>query len=586
MKQPPYSKHFDDVYFSRDDGLAETRYVFLESSNLPDAWRGKKNFTIAECGFGTGLNFFAAWDLFEQTADDDAVLDFISFEKYPLAPDEISDALEPWQKEFNAKIETLLAQYPLRINGFHRLYLTPQIRLTLVFDDINLALPELTVPCGVDAWFLDGFAPAKNPDMWSDTIFENMARLSHEHTTLATFTAAGDVRRGLEKAGFTIQKKRGYGHKRDMVVGNYNGSFKQIENNKTKRIAIIGGGLAGTSCAYRLKQQGLISVLFEKSDVLAAGASGNIRGLYNPKFRAEVDPESIFYQSAFNRFYKMAKLLDDTHGIDFKPCGGLHLVMDDEQALRTQKFLNNETWHYDHLRLVQSDEASKIAGQSLEKSALYLNESGSVSLEKTCRAYTHDVDVRLKTEILTMEKNGEEWQINGENFDAVILACAVAVQNLLPDHNIPIHVVRGQVTHIEPRADLNCNICYGGYITPHDEGFHLVGATYQKWRDDNVPDPADDEENLEKLNDVIPSFKDSKVIGHRASFRTVSRDHFPLIGKVTDNLYVTTAHSSLGLISSIAGADLIADMISRAPYSLPQSSIDKLNPLRFNKTKH
>ncbi|QQG36935.1 MAG: tRNA (5-methylaminomethyl-2-thiouridine)(34)-methyltransferase MnmD [Micavibrio aeruginosavorus] len=218
------SVQFDDIYFSPEDGLAETEHVFLRGNNLPAAWQDRSSFTIAETGFGTGLNFLAAWKLFEETAPVAHQLDYVSFEKYPLSSEEILTALRRWQGYFGGRLEKMAALYPLRINGVHRVHLTPRTRLTLIFDDVNEALPRLIVPRGVNAWFLDGFAPAKNPQMWSDVLFDGMARLSAEGATVASFTAAGHVRRGLAAREFTVSKVRGYGRKRDMTQAVFNRS--------------------------------------------------------------------------------------------------------------------------------------------------------------------------------------------------------------------------------------------------------------------------------------------------------------------------------------------------------------------------
>lgn len=209
------SKEFGDVYFSVQDGLAETRHVFIEGNNLPTRWQGRENFTIAETGFGTGLNFLAAWQLFDETAKPDQKLDFISFEKYPLSVNEIREALTPWQ--FGERLEILLQNYPLRISGFHKLLLTDQITITLILGDINDMIPQLKA--SIDCWFLDGFKPSSNPEMWSDIVFANMNRLSRPGATFATFTAAGFVKRGLQNAGFNVHKIKGFGTKRDMLAG-------------------------------------------------------------------------------------------------------------------------------------------------------------------------------------------------------------------------------------------------------------------------------------------------------------------------------------------------------------------------------
>ncbi len=215
------SEKFDDVYFSVEDGLAETRHVFLDSNHLPNDWQGKSNYVIAETGFGTGLNFLAAWALFKQTASPDQTLDFISIEKYPLERDQIATALEHWRREIGEELDALIDQYPPLMRGAHRLFFDKNVRLTLFFDDVEQALPK--IEARVDAWFLDGFRPATNPEMWTQAVFDHMALISKKGTRYATFTAAGDVRRGLERAGFSVEKIPGFGKKREMISGQYEG---------------------------------------------------------------------------------------------------------------------------------------------------------------------------------------------------------------------------------------------------------------------------------------------------------------------------------------------------------------------------
>ena len=228
---PPRSEMFDDVYFSVENGLAETRHVFLQGNNLPNAWSGRERFVICETGFGTGLNFVAVWDMFEKHSQPEQTLHFVSFEKFPLDKTTIHDALvgalsqmrdSHGDNQYEPYIESLLKHYPITIPGYHRVVLNNRVILTVIFDDINRTIPTLNTP--VDCWFLDGFKPATNPDMWSETVFQNMARLSHKATTFATFTAAGFVRRGLQDVNFVVQKQPGFGRKREMLTGVYNPS--------------------------------------------------------------------------------------------------------------------------------------------------------------------------------------------------------------------------------------------------------------------------------------------------------------------------------------------------------------------------
>ncbi|MCB1783664.1 MAG: tRNA (5-methylaminomethyl-2-thiouridine)(34)-methyltransferase MnmD [Alphaproteobacteria bacterium] len=226
MSTVPRSEQFDDVYFSVEDGLAETRHVFLAGNGLPDAWAGREQFTICETGFGTGLNFLAAWKLWR---DCDAALrpqslHFISFEKYPVTRDFIGEVLGGWDGDLEYERNVLIFKYPLDLSfGTHRIEIFSNVFLTLVFGDVNDALPKLEER--VDCWFLDGFKPSSNPDMWSEILFKNMARLSAPEATFATFTSAGFVRRGLAAEGFEVRKIRGYGRKREMSVGRFRGAL-------------------------------------------------------------------------------------------------------------------------------------------------------------------------------------------------------------------------------------------------------------------------------------------------------------------------------------------------------------------------
>lgn len=219
----PYASVFQDVYFSTDNGLEETKFVFLTQNDLATRFKDLKNsnFTIAETGFGTGLNFLSTWQLWSELAVADSCLHFISVEKFPLNIDDIRQALAYWPTlgDFSSQ---LLAQYQQLTPGLHQLsFADGKVTLSLLIGDVAEMLPQMNM--SIDAWFLDGFSPAKNPDMWSATLFQNMARLSHPLTTFATFTSAGDVRRGLQAVGFQVIKLAGFGKKREMLRGHFVG---------------------------------------------------------------------------------------------------------------------------------------------------------------------------------------------------------------------------------------------------------------------------------------------------------------------------------------------------------------------------
>lgn len=588
---PLRSEIFDDIYFSPEDGIAETQHVFLTGNDLPRAWQDKDRFTIAETGFGTGLNFLCAWRLFEQTAKPGQVLDYISFEKHPLSKDQIKDVLAPWADRFEGRLSRLVSEYPLRVPGFHRIVFNDQLRLTLIFDDVNSAIDQLVVPAGIDCWFLDGFAPAKNPEMWSEKLFASMAELSAQKARFATFTAAGFVRRGLEAAGFAVEKTKGFGRKRDMLKGRFvlkgkggdsiltsTSGFEATGAGKQKKVAIIGGGLAGTSCAYVLKQQGFSPVVYEASECLASGASGNPVGLYNPRFFAYRMAEADFYSAAFAQTVRTLKHFDAK--VDFHQCGALHLLTDETRRKKLKSAYEHGGWHEDHMSLLDAAATSECAGISLSYDALYLPDAGYVCPEKLCQHYADDIELRLSTRL---------QDIKALDADIVILACGSAIKTFSGLESLPVETVRGQLSFMKPSAisqSLKTNLCYGGYMSPVVEGRHVVGATFQKWLDHCDLLAEDHDLNRRNLEKAVPHFQDGlEIEGGRASLRTASKDRFPVIGPVVadGSVYASTAHGSHGILSSLMAAHIIADMVQGRPYSLPRCILDKLAPDRFAK---
>ncbi|NOS96273.1 MAG: tRNA (5-methylaminomethyl-2-thiouridine)(34)-methyltransferase MnmD [Methylotenera sp.] len=226
----PFASAFQDVYFSSDNGLLETNYVFLQGNNLATRWQQHnfQTFTITETGFGTGLNFLCVAKLWLETAPKNAILKFISVEKYPLTLSDITTALQLWP-ELTTLSAPLLAQYATLIDTKSISLYDNRIELNLLIGDATEQLTHLQHQ--TDAWFLDGFSPAKNPDMWQPALFKRMAKLSHLNTTFATFSSAGIVRRGLMFAGFKVNKRAGFGKKREMIDGYFVGNQNDSSNN-------------------------------------------------------------------------------------------------------------------------------------------------------------------------------------------------------------------------------------------------------------------------------------------------------------------------------------------------------------------
>ncbi|MGE4313451.1 MAG: FAD-dependent 5-carboxymethylaminomethyl-2-thiouridine(34) oxidoreductase MnmC [Pseudobdellovibrionaceae bacterium] len=553
----PVSKEFDDIYFSRDDGLAESRFVFLEGNGFPAAFKGKEHLVIAETGFGTGLNYLTLRALLEKHAPD-LPLHFISFEKYPLSKDEIAASLAHWKDEFPNAFDELLVHYPLRIPCIHDLRLSEKHRLTLVFGDINDTLPQIG-HVAVDAWFLDGFNPAKNPAMWSQTVFENMARLSAPHATFATFTAAGFVKRGLREVGFDVQKTEGFGRKRERLVGTFQGEGADIPTSpfQGKRVAIIGGGIAGCAAAYEAQIAGAKVTLFEAGDTLAGGASGNPRGMINPRFSKLKSDEADFYMEGFARTIKLARQIAKDNDIDYAETGALHLITNTDKEERFKGTCSNWGWHTDHMELVNADEASQIAGIPLEHGALYLPQSASLHPPAFCAALAKGAEIRLLAPVKNIVKAANGWSVDGEAFDIVILAGGPETSALSPVVLPETHTVRGQLSYIEVNETslpLKCNLHYGGYISVARDGMHVVGSTFQRWLVGTEVREEDHKYIINNLEEAVPALKNVKIVGGRAALRTSAKSRFPLFGALDGGLYVSTAHGSHGLVSASVAA--------------------------------
>ncbi len=351
----PVSRDFDDVYFSNDDGLEETRYVFLNGNQLPERFmtHPRDNFVVAESGFGTGLNFLTLWQAFAafRAAHPDATLQrlhFISFEKFPLTLADLQSAHAHWP-ELAPWAQALQAQWPMALPGCQRLLLDGgRVTLDLWLGDINALVETLddTHNRQVDAWFLDGFAPSKNPDMWTPGLFAAMARLARPDGTLATFTSAGFVRRGLIEAGFQVVKRKGFGRKREMLVGTLNPDaapparapwYARRPASGDKDAAIVGGGIASALLALALQTRGWQVTLYCEDDAPARGASGNRQGALYPLLSHHDAALSAFFPAAFT----FARRLYDALPVSFDKdwCGVTQLGWDEKSQTKIDRML-------------------------------------------------------------------------------------------------------------------------------------------------------------------------------------------------------------------------------------------------------
>jgi len=610
----PYSEQFSDVYFSSENGLNETRHVFLAHNQLEKRWQGltSNHFTITETGFGTGLNFLCASQLWNKTAPTTARLHFVSIEKYPLSFTNLSRALELWPELIKER-DQLLTQYQMLTNGFNRLIFDHgRITLTLLVGDVGDMLLQLKA--NVDAWFLDGFAPTKNPEMWQSSLFNCMAKLSHGETTFATFTSAGEVRRGLEKSGFTVNKVAGFGRKREMLCGQYTKSFHAQLKTPERRAIVIGGGIAGCASAHTLASRGWQVCLIERHATLAQETSGNPVAVLYPRLAGKGNALSRLALSGFLYTSRLLQQLGLNH-MEYDACGLLQLGFDARESARC-KTIAEQGLPTELVRFVDKGNASKLAGTGLMHDGLYFPSAGWVDPTAFCKALAKHNNIAILTSSYALKilRNGELWQVwDKDNLLAeapvLIIAGANDTANFEQSAHLLLEPVRGQITFVNATANsrkLKTVICADGYISPSISGKHCLGATFSPGDTSTDIRTKDHQANLAMLRRTAPelhqSLKSQPATG-RAALRCATSDYLPLVGQLLDStaltakpprhnadstclpwlegLYVNTGHGSKGLITAPLGAELLASMICGEPTPIDAKLLAALDPNRF-----
>jgi tRNA 5-methylaminomethyl-2-thiouridine biosynthesis bifunctional protein len=614
---------FDDIYFSRAGGLEEARHVFLQGCGLPQAWTPAPTFAVGELGFGTGLNFLATWELWRRTRTPGARLHYVAVEGYPLTPRELEECLAAWP-ELQTLAQRLIRTYPEPQPGFHRLFLGDDVFVTLLFGDVATTLTQLEAR--VDAWFLDGFAPDKNPAMWRAEVFAQLARLSHRDTHLATYSVAGDVRRGLDAAGFDMTKTPGFGAKREMLRGRFRGTpqksllqpwFARAPHLDTGHAVIIGGGIAGTSIARALARRGWRSTIIDRNAALANEASGNPSAVLMPRLTAARNLDGRFYAAGW-RF-----ALQNLDGFTYDRCGLLQLATDDAEARRQGEIAAHGALPESLLTRVDAADASDIAGVKVARSALHFPQGGWLSPRSFCAAQSQGSDVILNTAVGALHHDGGTWAVMDESGapivrgDVVILANAVGAGSFPITSWMPLQVRRGQITLAPPTSvsrNLRTVLTYGGYITPVNGGLHSIGATFD-WVDDATAPPEvvheDHARNLADLARVLPEMmRDlaTQALLGRAGLRCTTLDHLPMAGPLPNapayqrdfaelrhghpwarypeadyqpGLYTLTGLGARGLVSAPLAAEVIASHICGEPWPVERDLVTALHPGRF-----
>lgn len=592
----PWSPRYRDVFFARGGGLAEAEHVFLAGNRLAPRFASLSpgdTFEIGETGFGTGLNFLAATALFMRCAPSGARLSYVSAEAHPLSRDDLVRSAALWP-ELAVHARDLTSLWHAFVPGFHRLRLAEgRIALTLLVGDATAQLAALEGT--MNAWFLDGFAPDRNPEMWSPALFHEIARCSQQGTTLATYSVAGAVRRGLEAAGFSLSKHPGYGRKREMLVGTFaRGVPPRTPRSSIRRVAVIGAGLAGAAAAASLASRGLAVTLYERGATAAAGASGNPQGVLYVRLSGHDTPlRRLLLASYQHALRELPRLLGD-EGDRWHRCGVLQLAFDADEAKR-QALLLAATLPPEVLATVDATQASALAGVPIGSPGLHFPGGGWVHPPALVRALLahENIRLRLATDVRELQARDHRWAVlsaeGSDAVDAVVLATAQAANALLP-RPLPLRAIAGQISLLpatpESRA-LRGVICGRGYVAPAREGAHTLGATHRMNEASTDLRAEDHAANLRALETLCPALArslgslDASPLSGRAAVRCTSPDTLPIAGMVEPGLYITTAHGSRGLVTTLLAGELIASTVAGEALPLTRQLVQALSPARY-----
>ncbi|AGH84194.1 bifunctional tRNA (5-methylaminomethyl-2-thiouridine)(34)-methyltransferase MnmD/FAD-dependent 5-carboxymethylaminomethyl-2-thiouridine(34) oxidoreductase MnmC [Ralstonia nicotianae] len=627
-----FSARYDDVYHSTEGGLAQAHHVFLGGNGLPGGWQGKRSFTIVETGFGQGLNFLATWAAWRDDPQRCGRLDFVSVEKHPF--DRAGLALvHPQEGALASLAEALRQAWPVPVPGVHRLVFDAgRVTLTLMLGDAETLLPQLS--CAADAFYLDGFSPAKNPDLWQPGVFKQLARIARGGATLATYTAAGAVRHGLREAGFEVRKAPGFGRKRDMTVAAFPTHWRTRRGPAEapvwpeRHAIVLGAGLAGCSVAERLAARGWRITLIDEHEAPAGGTSAHRAAAMHP--HVSID------DSMLSRLSRAGNLLARRHwealdragfATGFHPAGVLQLAEHADDAAEQQRIVQALGFPADFIAWLDAARAADRVGAGVPQGGWWFAQAGWVAPPDICRAALaaagEAVELRWRTRIESLLRHDVGWQACDAQGNVIARAPVVVLANsldavrLAPLASAALKPVRGQLTDV-PVAALEDGVpwpravvCGDGYLLPREPGAPAVrvGSSFQPGEADPDARTADHAANLRRLAGLQPAHAaalarvdPARLLGY-VGVRCVSANRLPLIGAVADEaaimapgfrlrgphaalprvpgLYAALAYGSRGLTWSVLGAELLAAQIDGGPLPLESELAAALDPGRF-----
>jgi tRNA 5-methylaminomethyl-2-thiouridine biosynthesis bifunctional protein len=575
----PYSEAYGDVYHSAEGGVAQAQHVFLQGNGLPDRWRGRRSFTILETGFGFGLSFLATWRAWREDPGRCERLHFVSIEKHPF---HAADLELLFRKYLQVEEESrqLVALWPMLVPGMHRLeFERGKVILTLFFGDIAEGLPQLAL--AADAIYLDGFAPAKNPAMWEPRLLRHLGRLAAPGATLATWSVAASVRDALQGAGFAVEKRKGFGTKKEMLVGccirTRHVERISLENRKA---IIVGAGVAGAAVAERLAARGWQVTLLERRAGPAEEASGNHAGVFHPIVAPD---DSLFARCTRASFLYLLNHWQTLAGIQWERCGVLQLARDEQEKASQRRAL--ATLGYPE-RYARWD----------ARGGIWFAEAGWVRPKSLVEGLLarFEIEKHFEREVFSLSRGNEVWQAKDDqdrviaSAPVVVLANAADALRLAPQPQVRLQRIRGQLTLAPAIEGLRHVVLRGGMVIPGIDGSSVIGASYDIGDEDANVRADSHEGNLARLEQILPGASrglGAAQLAGRVAFRATVRDRLPLAGALADargaGLYGAFAYGSRGLLWASLAGELLASMLEGEPLPLERKLAAALAPERF-----
>lgn len=565
--ETPYSAAFGDVYHSAGGGPAQARHVFLAGNELPERWSRRERFIILETGFGFGLNFLATWQAWKRDPSRCRRLHYVSIEKHPFTLADLR-TLHQRYPELAEEAGELHAHWPQLVSGAHRLEFG-NVVLTLFFADVAM-LRDLRL--AADAVYLDGFAPARNPEMWTHQTMRAVSRLTARDATVATWSVAGSVREALEATGFAVEKRAGFGGKREMLTARSTRKGDSHHLRGERSAIVVGAGLAGAAVCERLCTRGWEVELHERRAEPAQEASGNHAGTFHPIVTPD---DSIFARLTRAAFLYSLRNWKRLGAVRYDRCGVLQLARNDKEIDAQQK--SAVGLPADYAQFVTREEASQHAGVPVAAPGLWFAESGWVKPRSLVRAQLDACGDRLRRRFAsTVEKLPEA--------PVVILANSAEAPKLCAVPHLRLRRVRGQLTYVPADAiePPHAVVLRGGMVLPPIDGVCVVGASYDLEDPDATVREDSHAGNLERLRNILGVEVRARTQG-RVSFRAVTADRLPVVGRIGEGVYGAFAYGSRGLVWAALAAEIIAAELEGEPLPVEGKLIDSLSPERFKR---